>query len=309
MGTEPINNIYIIGLGALGAMYASKLQQTVTNTVKIIADQQRVDKYRNSVFTVNGKTQIFDYITPGQDVAPADLIIVAVKDHTLSQAIDDIKSFIGPKTIIISLLNGISSEEQIGNTVGMNHLLHAYGVGMDAVRTGTAISYANMGKIVFGDRNHGGHSAHTIALKNLFERSGVPFVVSEDIERALWTKFMLNVGINQASTILNASYKAFQSDTEARKLMVTAAQEVILLSQKYGINLTEDDLQDCLRIVETLSPKGKTSMLQDMEAGRKTEVEIFAGAVLEMGKKHDIPTIVNETFYRIIKFKESMQIN
>lgn len=306
MGTEPISNIYIVGPGALGAMYASKLQQTGTNTVKIIADQQRAAKYRNSVFTVNGEEQTFEYITPGQDVPPAGLIIVAVKDHTLPQAIDDLKSFIGPKTIIISLLNGISSEEQIGNAVGISHVLHAYGVGMDAVRTGTSISYSNMGRIVFGDRNHGGHSAHTIALKDLFERSGVPFVVSENIERAIWTKFMLNVGINQASTILNAPYKAFQHDTEARKLMVMAAREVILLSQQPGINLTEDDLQDCLRIVETLSPEGKTSMLQDMEARRKTEVDIFAGVVLEMGKKYDIPTPVNETFYRIIKFRESM---
>jgi len=307
MSFKTIKNTYILGLGALGGMYASQLQDMNPEAVKIIADEKRIKSYQNTAFTVNGKSRTFQYVRPETGAPYADLIMVTVKFNALPNAIKDLKSFVGPDTIIISLLNGIGSEELIGNTIGIDHLIHAYGVGMDAVREGTALTYSNMGKIVFGEKITGAAPAKITALKDLFDRAGIPCVNPENMERAMWTKFMLNVGINQASTILNAPYGAFQSPSEARELMKMASREVIQLSLKCGIDLNEDDLKNCLNIIETLHPNGKTSMLQDMEAGRKTEVDIFAGAVMDLGKKYHIPTPVNETFYRIIRFMEEIQ--
>lgn len=304
MSQKTLRNIYIVGLGAIGSMYASKLQEVDPDGVKIIADHKRIEKYRNSIFTVNNQIQTFNYISPGDDVPDADLIIVAVKYNSLSQAIYDLQSFIGSNTIIISLLNGIGSEEIIGDTVGMKHLLHSYAVGMDAVRKDTDLSYSNIGKIVFGDKNNGHESGHVLALKNLLERANIPFVIPVNIKKALWTKFMLNVGINQVSAILKAPYGEFQQATQAKELMIMAFREVVRLSKFDGINLSEDDINESLKIINTLSPEGKTSMLQDIEAGRKTEVEIFAGAVIKMGLQYKVPTPVNDTFYRIIKFME-----
>ncbi|CAM4246691.1 ketopantoate reductase [Pedobacter westerhofensis] len=304
MSVKTINNVYVVGLGALGGMYASKLQDLNPGIVKIIADLPRIEKYRNSGFNVNGTARAFEYISPGDQVPFADLIVITVKFHALSQAIQDIKPFVGPGTLVISLLNGIGSEELIAAEIGSEHLLHAYAVGMDAMREGTTLSYSKIGRIVFGDKENGNTSAKVLALKDLFERSGIPFLAPDNIERALWTKFMMNVGINQASTILKASYGEFQHHTPARELMIMAAREVLNLSQFYGVNLKEEDITDFIKIIETLSADGKTSMLQDIEAERKTEVEIFAGAVIAMGKLHQIPTPVNETFYQIIKFME-----
>jgi len=305
MSFKALHNIYIVGLGALGAMYASKLQDLDQDSVKIIADQQRMEKYRRSRFTVNAEQRSFQYISPGDPVPYADLIIVTVKFHALSQAIQDIRSFVGPDTTIISLLNGIGSEELIGAVVGTEHLLHAYAVGMDAMRKGMVFRYSNMGRIVFGDKGNGNSTVKVLALKDLFERAKIPFLTPENIERALWTKFMMNVGINQASTILKAPYGEFQKSSPARELMLMAAREVLQLSQYYGVELSEADITEFIKIIETLTPDGKTSMLQDIEANRKTEVEIFAGAVMEMGKTHKIATPVNETFYRIIRYMET----
>jgi 2-dehydropantoate 2-reductase len=82
---------------------------------------------------------------------------------------------------------------------------------------------------------------------------------------------------------------------------------VIALAEKAGIGLTEKDLDEWGRILTRLSPTGKTSMLQDVEAGRKTEVEIFAGKVVALGKDYRVPTPVNETLLRIIKVVENQQ--
>jgi 2-dehydropantoate 2-reductase len=121
----------------------------------------------------------------------------------------------------------------------------------------------------------------------------------------MWWKFMINVGINQASAVLRSPYGVFQSSPDALALMKTLMQEVIAVAQKNSVGLTLKDLDDWCTILNTLSPDGKTSMLQDIEAGRKTEVEIFAGKVVSMGEKFQIPTPVNETVLRIIKVIEA----
>lgn len=112
---------------------------------------------------------------------------------------------------------------------------------------------------------------------------------------------MLNVGINQVSAVLRAPYGRFARPGYTRDLMADASREVIKIAQKAGIELSEDDIAKSIEIISTLSPDGKTSMFQDVEAGRKTEVEIFSGAVRELGKKYNVPTPVNDMLFRLIR--------
>ena len=115
---------------------------------------------------------------------------------------------------------------------------------------------------------------------------------------------MVNVGMNQASAVMRAPYGVFQSSPDAQALMEALMREVIALAKGIGVNLEEQDVDDWYTVLNTLSPLGKTSMLQDIEAGRKTEVEIFAGKAVELGKTHGIPTPVNQTLLRIIHVLE-----
>jgi 2-dehydropantoate 2-reductase len=115
---------------------------------------------------------------------------------------------------------------------------------------------------------------------------------------------MINVGMNQASAVMRAPYGIFQNIKSAQELMEALMREVIALAGVLGINLTDRDIDDWYAFLNTLSPQGKTSMLQDIEAGRKTEVEIFGGKVVELGKKHDVPTPINQTVLRIIQVLE-----
>ncbi|HEX7533652.1 MAG TPA: ketopantoate reductase C-terminal domain-containing protein, partial [Syntrophales bacterium] len=88
---------------------------------------------------------------------------------------------------------------------------------------------------------------------------------------------------------------------EARDLMESAMREVIMLSEKTQVNLTEDDIKKFNEILPGLNPQGKTSMLQDVEAGRKTEVEMLAGKVIALGRQYDVPTPVNQRLFDLIK--------
>ena len=115
---------------------------------------------------------------------------------------------------------------------------------------------------------------------------------------------MVNIGINQVQAVIGTSRYAFQIFDEAKDLMVSAMREVIPIAKVEGVDLTEQDIDDWYSFLLTQSPDGKTSMLQDIEANRKTEAEMFGGKIVELGKKNGIPTPVNETLYRLVKILE-----
>ena len=115
---------------------------------------------------------------------------------------------------------------------------------------------------------------------------------------------MVNVGVNQASAVMRAPLGVFQKSPEAQGLMEALMKEVIALTDVIDVNLTNRDIEEWYTFLSVLSPQGKTSMLQDIEAGRKTEVEIFGEKVVELGKAHGVPTPVNQTVLQIIRVLE-----
>ncbi|WP_156291598.1 ketopantoate reductase family protein [Oceanobacillus salinisoli] len=300
-----IQTVSLIGLGAIGASYGCKIQELLGNNFQVIVNEERMRRYKRDGFQINGSKQQFNYTTPETETEPADLVIIATKNAELQQAIEDARYHIGPDTIILSLLNGISSEEDIYKATGNEHILYSMCVGIDAVRDKQNIDYSSIGMICYGEKDKS-VSNDVLAVKELFEEAGVPYEISEDIWHTIWAKFMFNVGINQTSAVLKAPYKYFQQIPSLHNWMESAMYEVVAISQKVGVNLMEKDVHHYRPILLKLSPEGKTSMLQDVEANRKTEVEYFAGKVCELGKEFGISTPVNDQLYRMIHIIEEM---
>ncbi|MDT8859711.1 ketopantoate reductase family protein [Alkalihalobacillus sp. MEB130] len=300
-----INKVSLIGLGGIGAAYASKLYELQPTILQVVANKERIKKYKDEGITINGKRYDFHYILPETPIEPADLVLIAVKYDGLDQALNELSQHIGPKTIIVSLMNGITSEEIIAHKYPNNPILPAMCVAIDAIRSGTSVSFTNIGRICFGENKNETLSSNVIEVKQLFDRASIPYEIPEDMLHTMWWKFMINVGINQTSAVLKAPYKVFQEIPEAHNFMYSAMKEVIELAQKEGVQLTDDDFLKFDKILkEDLSPEGKTSMLQDVEARRKTEVEYLAGTVCKLGKKHRISTPVNDMLFNMIRVIE-----
>lgn len=300
---EKIKTVHLVGLGAVGATYASLFHQWNPQSIKIILDEERIPRYQQGTL-INGMNYSFDLITPRPGDAPAELIIIAVKGHHLEKTIELIKPLIGKDTLIISLLNGITSEEDLSQAFGRDKVLHGFCVGMDSTRENNATRFTQAGRIVFGE-HYPEVKGKGSRVKDFFDEAGIPYTMPQDILREMWWKFMMNVGVNQTSAILGAPYGVFVRIKEARELMASACREILPIAAQEGISLSEEDIEEYFRIFATLSPSGKTSMLQDIEAGRKTEVESFGLAVMNLGKKHGLPTPVNETLYRMIRVLEA----
>jgi len=290
----PIKSVCIIGAGAVGAAYAGLLFEMDKNSVAFIAAGERGERLRNQGVIVNGRHYLIPVFHPEEISSPADLVIVAVKHHHLDQAIGEMRKAVGDETTIISVMNGIDSEERIGSVYGMEKVLYAINVGIDALREGNRVTYRSQGRLLLGEAGNPFWTERVRRVKGFLDRAGIVCEVPEDMIRTLWWKFMINVGINQASAVLGGSYGVFQTDQQARELMASAMREVIQLAAEAGVHLADEDVSKWHAVLDSLNPSGKTSMLQDVEAGRKTEVEMFAGKVIELGKRYGIPTPVNE---------------
>lgn len=291
-----IENIAIIGAGALGATYGSLLYEMAPESVCFIASGNRYDSLRRDGVTVNGKRYAIDVVTP-EKASPADLVLVAVKHYHLDQAISEIRTSVGPKTVILSVMNGIDSEERIGAVYGSDKVVYSLTLGIDAVRERNAITYQNQGRLLFGEKNNETISDRVRRISELFTRAGIAHEIPTDMIRSLWFKFMINVGVNQVSAVLNATYGVLQTSPEAQQLMDSAMLEVIAIAEKLHVDLSVRDIGEWYKVLATLSPSSKTSMLQDVEAGRQTEVEMLAGTVIRLGECHGVPTPVNQQLF------------
>ena len=301
---QEIKHVAVIGAGAMGAYFAACFFEHPSFSTLLVAEGERLQRLKRDGIIVNGKTYRIPAIDPREAGSPADLIIVAVKNHHLKQAVGQLGKLVGDSTVFISVMNGLESEDFIGSIYGMEKVLYAISLGIDAVRSGNQVSYTIPGVHYFGEAKNTTITPRVRRLQQAFERAGIRYETPEDMLRWLWWKFMVNVGVNQASAVMRASYGVFHTNPDAQALMEALMQEVIQLAQANGINLTQEDIRNWYPVLKRLSAQGKTSMLQDIEAGRKTEVELFSGKVIELGKANGIPTPVNQTIYQIIHVLE-----
>ena len=301
---QPIHSVVVLGAGAMGAYFVTQFLNVPEFSTAVLARGERYERLKRDGLIVNGRHYTVPVTHPDEDAEPADLIIVALKNHHLPEAVPDLRSVVGDQTTIISVMNGLDSEEVIGAVYGMDKLLYAVSVGIDAQRDGNRISYTKPGKHYVGHAENTHIDERVRRVQAAFERAGIAYETPVDMLLILWWKFMVNVVMNQASAVTRATYGVFQTSPEAQVLMEGLMHEVIALAERVGVNLKEADIADWYTFLNTLSPQGKTSMLQDIEAGRKTEVEAFGGKVVALGEQYNIPTPMNLTMLRIIQVLE-----
>ena len=290
-------NILICGIGAVGSIYAEKIQKYSPDNLKILVDEQRLERYTKNPPVFNGKELRLNYILPDDKDFKADIIIIATKFDGLSDAVRNIKNFVKENTVILSLLNGVTSEEIIAREYGWDKLLLSYFIGHSAMRDGRFITHDGVGKIVFGAK--GSDKTNEKPVQNFFDKLNIDYKIPNDIEHALWLKFMMNVSTNQPSAILRMTFGEMNANEYfmdfAKKLM----REVQMIAKAEGVKNTAVMIDEALEAVASMVPNGKTSMFQDVLVERKTEAEMFAGTMINFGKKHNIPVPYNELMYEM----------
>ena len=233
---RPIRTSALIGLGALGILFGRKMPG-----VQVVADEARAARYAAQPTLCNGEACRFAYCAP-EAGEPVDLILVAVKATGLDAAIRTSRRFVGPDTVILSVLNGITSEERL-DAAYPGHVLWSVAIGMDANRSGRNLIFQSPGKIQFGERD-GSVTPRVAAVGQYLTACGIENEPCTDILYKQWHKLMINVGLNQASAAFGMTYGGLAQDNAQRALMLSAMQEVIRLANAEGVPLPPTTMSD-----------------------------------------------------------------
>lgn len=292
-----IKNVIICGLGALGLTYANKLKDICN--LKILADSKRIENYKKNPPIFNDKPIKFDYITP-KDSFYADLIIITTKSTGLDSAIEYLRNFITTNTIIISLINGISSEEKISQAYPTTKVLRSYFIGHSAIGENFSNNQKKyyqdgIGKIVLEPNND---------LEKFFKNNSIDFEISNNISYSLWLKLGVNIILNELTAINKCTVGELRKNPEYLPLAKNLLKEVKEIAKAHGIKNLENYEQKVLESANLIADNGKTSMYQDILARKKTEVDIFSGEIIRLGNKYGIKTPYNEEIYSKIKLLE-----
>jgi len=289
---KEIKTVNIIGLGALGMLYGKHISDALGyENVRFVMDRSRYERHKDSEYIYNGEPVKFN-IVPSDETTPADFVIVAVKYPSLTEALDTISGSIGPHTIIMSVMNGISSEKIIADHFGSEKMIYTVAQGMDSGKFGNELKFTKIGELHIG-LNEDGSKENLDAVAALLAKSNLNYVIEENILYRIWSKFMLNVGINQTCMVFGTTYGGALEVDEYFRCFIGAMREVIAVANAEGIPLSEKDLNQYVDIIRTLDKDLCPSMAQDRINKKPCEVDSFSGTLIELAKKHDIYVPVN----------------
>ena len=296
-----IKKVAVLGAGAVGSYVIWGLSARRDIELGVVADGPRGERLRKDGCAINGKIYRPAVWTP-QEAHDADLLIVCLKYGALPGALDSIRTIVSERTVVMSLMNGVDSEELIAAQVGAAHVLPAL-IKVASRRTEDGVRFdpeTTIG-IIYGELTAPFDSDRVQAVRALFADTGIHFRVTEHIREEIWSKFRLNVCNNLPQAILGAGVGCYRDSVHMKAISDGLCRELEAIATARGIDLR---IADAVSHGCAVPATARYSTLQDLDAGRHTEIDMFSGALMRMGKELGIPTPYNEYTYHMIKAME-----
>ena len=296
----PVQSAALVGLGAIGILYAAQISARDPGCLRIIADAARIARYRADPPSFNGRRLDLNYVTPDNPGPPADLVLVAVKSTALRDSIPVVASVVAEHTQILPLLNGISAQDVLAEAFGWPYVLHGFVYCQSSMRTGNAVVQGGGDKLVFGEATNTPPAPRVQAVAAFLARLGIRHDIPADMRAAQWKKYILNIGINQAQAVLRVPSRGIQQDPEALRFARALMDEAAAVGAALGVAGAAEVPPWAQEVILKAAPDNRTSMLQDVEAGRVPEVDLFAETICRLGRELGIPTPANARALRAL---------
>lgn len=288
--------IGIFGYGAVGISIYKELCEKNTE-LYFIADSNRIERYKNEQLFINNQ----EFSARFSDSIICDLIIVAVKCFSLANAIIEIKKHIKKETTVLPILNGIKAYDILSKNLDCNVL---YGViNVVANKRGNNVFCDKIINLQFGHKNNTIVKNDIKEIKAIFDESNLVSNIYPDMERRVWLKWMLNIGINQLSALLQINYIEMANKHNLR-ILEKLFREVLAVAIAYNVDLTEDDVIYQLDFCENrVLNNGYPSLALDVSNGSLGELSEFSDTLISMAKGKNIDVPYNYCFNELIKGK------
>lgn len=297
----------IVGAGAMGSIFAYFFSKADTDAVFLEKDKNIINNIRDGLHVVAGeKTENIEIDISDDPMVFVNcgIIIIFVKTYDTEEAIKKLMPAIGKdksKSIIVSLQNGIGNKEIIAKYIPEDRIVYgSTSIGATRVNNNT-VRLGGMGDIAIGSKNK---EAVGIA-ESVFKSAGINVVIAGNPDEAIWKKAIINAGINPIGALLGLPNGEIVKNEFSKKLQERIVKEAVDVAGSIGLPFNAFEMTEQTRSVCEKTAKNLCSMLQDVSAGRKTEIDSINGIIIQYGLKNNIHTPYNDAIYCLIKAKET----
>jgi 2-dehydropantoate 2-reductase len=297
--------IAVIGTGGIGGPYGASLAKAGAD-VTFVARGAHLAAMRENGLCIEGDRGE-THIKPvratddSTSIGAVDVVLSCVKLWDVEQAAEQIRPIVGPHTAVIPLQNGIDAAERMIRILGDEPVM-----GGMAFVTGTIVApgvvrqTGTYQQMTFGELD-GRNSERGQRLRDLCEAAGFEGVLSADIMVPVWQKFILLVPLSGLNALTRLPLGKWREDRDLVNLYEAALRETVAVGLAEEIRLPPESVDKTLAMMRSMPPHHTTSMGSDLVRGNRLELPWFAGKVVELGRRHDIPTPVNGFIYAALK--------
>ena len=306
-----IKKVAVLGAGAVGAYVLYGLSDIYKEKLWVIAKGERAERLKANGLVINGIPYTLNVRSP-KEAHGADLLVVCLKYAALADALPDIRDVSGPNTTIISLMNGVDSEDIISQVIPRDQIIHAL-IRIASQHKGNQITFPlpekNMGIFYGLPETHDKADKKPVAaermqrleaLQSCLGESKMVTHLSNDILKEIWKKYALNISINIPQAILSVGTGVYSDSTHASFMSEALCNEVVNLAGSYGIDMQSSDVLSGSG-ASSIPKSSRYSTLQDLDAKRPTEIDMFCGTVMRLGHEKGISVPYNTFAYHLIK--------
>lgn len=303
-------NILVFGAGAVGSFYGALLARA-GHQVHFVARGAQLDAIRTRGIRIRSHRfgELHVPVTAATEHAAAaaepELVLVCVKAHHTAAIVDDLAAVVSERTMIVTLQNGVDSDEVLASRFGRGRVAAAVVyVGATVDEPGVVTHSAN-GLIVIGGPP--GFDADRLpALRDALAATGLPVMISDDIQRERWVKLLWNASFNPVCAVTQRAPHEILAVPEARALLLGVMAEVTAVARAQGILISESEGREQVAYTETLPPI-RTSMEVDRERGRSMEIDALVGVVVRRGRQFNVPTPLSDALSALLKAIEAVR--
>ncbi len=302
-------HVLVVGAGAMGCLFGARFAMAGAQVLLLDVDVNHVEAIQTHglrLQEMDGKEKLVRLNASFEPVLleqGADLVLVMVKSYATREALRLVHpQSVTTHTLFLTLQNGMGNGETLAHLVGPERVLVGVTAQGATKLAPGMVRHGGVGPTSFGSFT-GSKPPRIQNILSLFAESGLEAYYREDIRRLLWQKLCVNVGINAVTALCGLMNGEIPGIEPARELCAAAVREAMAVAQAEGIRLPEDTVEHVLAVAQATATN-RSSMRQDVEGHRPTEINAINGAVVEYAEKHGLSAPVNWTLTQLVRIKE-----
>jgi 2-dehydropantoate 2-reductase len=299
-----------MGAGAIGSLFGGLLAED-GNNVTLIARENHVKAIKQNGLTIEGASgkhvvKVKAVTKPSQLKETFDLILLTVKAYDTRQAVTEAQALMGNTSVLLCLQNGLGMEEIASEIIGRDRVLRGVTINGVLLKEPGLVVHTGKGETTIGELNRK-VSERTQKIAEAFSKAGLPTKVTNNIEGTVWTKILINAGVNPFGALTGMKNGELIMFPELKELMVETVIEGTNVAKKIDVKLEGDPVSLMIKTAE-MTAQNKNSMLQDVEKGKRTEIDFINGAISNLGKRMGVKTPLNNLLTSLVKGLEANRL-